>query len=403
VVPVDRFFQEFYRPGLLTEVLAGSRPVPEVHLARSPPPKLRILSPRPGEIKNQNITVEVSAQDQGGGVANLSIYQNDARVLADGDSRQSGKTVLRTFQLSLIEGKNHLRITATNSEDSWESEPAEIVLSYDRPLERKSDLYIVAVGINKYADANLNLNYAASDAKAISELFRRRGASLYSQVHVTEVTDTEATRVAIRDAVKKAAAESKPQDTFVLVLAGHGSMVGQRYYFVPHELRKQAESLEDDLRTQGLPADEISDYLGTAKALKRVLILDTCASGGALKLASRGRSGFALRNAIERLSRAQGVFTIAAASASQEAQESKELGHGVLSYALLAALKGVKSGPLEGKSVQPTGTDRVVDVLEWFSFASGHVPRLTEKYHGAAQDVQTSTQGQSFPVLPLDD
>jgi len=110
-----------------------------------------------------------------------------------------------------------------------------------------------------------------------------------------------------------------------------------------------------------------------------------------------------LRGAIERLSRNQGVFTIAAASATEEAQESKELGHGVLSYALLAGLKGVTSGPLDGKWAQTSNQDRVVDVLEWFTFAAGQVPRLTERLYGAAQDVQTSTQGNSFPVLPLDE
>jgi hypothetical protein len=133
------------------------------------------------------------------------------------------------------------------------------------------------------------------------------------------------------------------------------------------------------------------------------MILDTCSSGGALALAMKARSGFALRGAIERLARSQGVFTIAAASATEEAQESSELGHGVLSYALLAALRGVNSGPLESKHVQPGSSDRVVDIMEWFTFAAGQVPRLTEMYYGAAQDVQTSTQGQNFPLLPLDD
>ena len=272
----------------------------------------------------------------------------------------------------------------------------------ERPLA-KSQLYVVAVGINKYADANLNLEYAAKDAEALGDLFRRRGGSLYDKVHVTTLTDDKATRDGIKSALKTVAADTRPQDTLVLFMAGHGAMVGQRYYFVPHDLRRKSDLFEDDLRAQGLPADELSDYLGAAKALKRVLILDTCSSGGALKVALKGRSGFALRGAIERLSRTQGVFTIAAASATEEAKESKELGHGVLSYALLAGLKGVNHGPLEGKAVQPSGPDRVVDVMEWFTFAAAQVPRLTEKLHGVSQDVQTSTQGNSFPILPLDE
>lgn len=78
-----------------------------------------------------------------------------------------------------------------------------------------------------------------------------------------------------------------------------------------------------------------------------------------------------------------------------------ELKHGVLTYTLLAGLKAAPGGPLEGQAIQPNDPSQVVDVLEWFTFASGQVPRLTKKYLGKEQEVQMSGQGGSFPVLPL--
>jgi hypothetical protein len=45
----------------------------------------------------------------------------------------------------------------------------------------------------------------------------------------------------------------------------------------------------------------------------------------------------------------------------------------------------------------------VAHVLEWFAYASGEVPLLTQKYFGQAQAVQTGGHGASFPVLPLED
>jgi len=401
VVPVDRFFQDFYRPGLLAEAHRGMRPLPEVRMSRALPPRLKIVTPQSGDVETTEARIEVDASDEGGGVANLAIYQNGARVLAPGQSRAEGKTVHRSFTVALVEGQNRLKITASTADGSWEAEPAELVLTYEKPLA-KSRLFLVAIGVNRYADANLNLKYAARDAEAFAELFRRRGAGLYEWVQVTTLLDDQATRAGIHDALKRMAAETRPQDTLVLFMAGHGTMVGQRYYFVPHELRHKADVLEDDIRHQAIPADELSDDLGTAKALKRMLILDTCASGGALAVAMKSRSGFALRGAIERLSRTQGIFTIAASSASEEAQEAKQLGHGVLTYALLAGLKAVDAGPLDGQFVRPSNPEGVVDVLEWFSFAAGQVPRLTEKLYGAAQDVQNCGQGASFPVLPLE-
>jgi len=59
------------------------------------------------------------------------------------------------------------------------------------------------------------------------------------------------------------------------------------------------------------------------------------------------------------------VFTIAASAAAEEAKESKQLGHGLLTYALLAGLGAVKEGPLEGKRIEPSSPDQTVYVLEW--------------------------------------
>jgi WD40 repeat protein len=405
VVPVDRFFGDFYRPGLLAEILQGQRPTPDVQLGHSLPPIVRIVSPKAGEVETAEVTLDVQASDQGGGVANLSLFQNGARVLAPGEAHQEGKVRHQSFRIGLVEGENKLRITASSDDGSWESEPAELVLRYEKPLA-KSRLYVLAVGVNKYADANYNLSFAATDAQAMADVFRRRAKRLYEQVSVTTLTDQKATRTGIKSALEQVAAETRPQDTLVLFLAGHGMMVGQRYYFLPYELHREAESLEADIRKQALPGDELGECLAAAPALKRVMILDTCASGGALALlVGRSRSGNALRGTIERLSRSQGVFAIAAAGASQQAEESKELGHGILTYSLLAGLKAIDAGPLADRHVQPSNPERVVNVLEWFTFADGQVRELTAKLYGAAQDAQFSKkdQSQSFPLLPLDD
>ncbi len=204
--------------------------------------------------------------------------------------------------------------------------------------------------------------------------------------------------------LEEIARKAGPQDTLVVFLAGHGTMVGQRYYFIPHEFRRREGSdLESDIRAQGLPADTLADWLGTVPALKRVLVLDTCQSGGAVGLARTGRSPFELRGAIERLGRTQGVFTIAAAATGEEAQEVAELGHGILTYALLAGLDAAEGGPLAGQPIRPNSPERVADVLEWFGFASGQVPRLARRYFGREQDVETSIRGSSFPILPLEE
>lgn len=128
---------------------------------------------------------------------------------------------------------------------------------------------------------------------------------------------------------------------------------------------------------------------------------DTCKSGGTPASGPTARRPFAFRGALERLSGAQGVFTLAAAAATAEAQEVPQLGHGVLTYALLAAVGNVQGGPLEGQSLKPSASD-AVEVRDSFNYAQDKVPALTKVYLGQEQFVGFSGHGQSFPVLPLE-
>jgi hypothetical protein len=80
------------------------------------------------------------------------------------------------------------------------------------------------------------------------------------------------------------------------------------------------------------------------------------------------------------------------------------LGRGVRPAKLLQeALEAADRGPLGDQHVRPANAEQVVDVLEWFNSASGHVPRLTQSLQGFEQTVELSGQGQNFPVLPLGD
>jgi len=248
----------------------------------------------------------------------------------------------------------------------------------------------------------LNLKYAAADARAVGKLYRQRGGKLYRHVELKLLLDSAATKQAIVRTLKQIGENATEDDTLCVFLSGHGEMVGQRYYFIPHEFRRQAATVEDDIRQQGLPADVLGDAIREVPAGNRLLVFDTCASGGALGLSRQGGNAYAFQEAIQTLGKERGVFAIAASSAGAEAQEIEDLGHGVLTYALLAGLRATKpGGPLENLAVRPSSPDGTVDVLEWFSYASGHVPRLTKRHLGIEQEVQMSGLGRSFAVLPL--
>ncbi len=404
VVPVDRFFNDFYTPGLLGRLLNGERPMPDVELGVELPPKLLIVSPQSGQaVSERDVSIEVSAEDLGGGIRGPWLMHNGARMLSARETRRDGKMLYRSFLVRLVEGENRIEVGAsTNNEFATiDSEPAVLTLNYSQPLE-KPELYVLAAGCNGYEDASLRLRFARQDAEELAGLFRDRGRALYEQVHVSLLLDKQVTSDGIREALTNFAETARPQDTLLVFLAGHGTTVGQRYFYIPQSFSRQSGSLDTDVKQQSVAADVLGDWMATVPCLKRMLILDTCASGGAVPLVKTSRSPFALRGVIERLNRNQGVFTIAASAATSEAQEVEELGHGVLTYTLLAGLGAVDTGPLEGKLLETNNANRVASVMEWFGYADSQVPRLMKKYFGQAQDIQFGGSGTSFPVLPLD-
>jgi hypothetical protein len=154
------------------------------------------------------------------------------------------------------------------------------------------------------------------------------------------------------------------------------------------------------VRCQGLAIDEVGEVLAEVPALKRVLIFDTCFSGSAIEWAGKRNSAFAFRGAMERFSRAQGVYSLAASAANEFAAETGELGHSILAYALLAGVGAVEGGPLKGQALHPD--PGAVDVLTWFRYAQEHVPALYQKYVGRPQHLELSGDDQpSFPLLAL--
>lgn len=410
LVPLDRFFQDFYRPGLLADLTAGMRPMPADEVKVQEPPKLRIVSPKSDTAtRDSSVTLEVEVTDAGGGISGPWLVHNGSR-LATRDIRRSKTTKVArdgklkvSIPVQLAPGRNVIEVRAASQDGGWESQPARVAVTLDEP-STKADLFVVTVGVNKYAEPALNLESAKLDADSIAKLFDGRGKSLYERVHVSRLFDGDATRESILTTLKEVAKKSRPQDTLVVFFAGHGLTLGQRYYFIPHETDIPAGSgqVDEAVRNQGLPIDVIGDVLLEAPALKRILIFDTCQSGSAVTLGRRGRNPFAFRGAIERLSHSQGVFILAAAGKGEEAAEVTEYGHGLLTYSLLAALKAVDRGPLKDQWLRPTGDEPVVGVLEWFSYATIHVPQIARNQFGLTQEVQMSGEGASFPLLPLD-
>ena len=405
VVPVERFFQDFCRPGLLQAVMRGERPLPDVEIGKELPPNVRIVSrERFRNTEEETITVEAVVENKGGGIKTPWIRQNGIRVVVkETPVEEEGDKLRWRFTLPLVDGENRIEVHSASADGSWESEPDSMVVHRTKSSE-VTEVYLLAVGVSRYADEAHNLEYAAADAEAFAAVFRERGEKCYGEgrVHIRTLTNADATSENIEEAIAAIAEKAKPQDVFLLTLSGHGAMIDQRYFFLPHEFTGKDEGgWKDDVRRHGLPGDVLEQWINKVPALKRVVVYDTCQSGGAVAIAGLSRNPLEFQRAFETFRRSTGSHVIAAATASQDAEEIRDLGHGALTYALLAGLGAVDKGPL--KTQAASTKNGLVQVRDWLSFAQDMVPALTKLYYGREQLVDVFAEGRSFPILWIEE
>jgi WD40 repeat protein len=395
VYPPDRFFTDYYTPGLLARIFAGERPRPKIDLAALKlPPEVRITHPAgAGTLDTKRVTIIAEAEDQGGGVAMVRLYQN-GKLIGERPGKPSARSRYE-FAVDLVAGENLLKVLAVTN-DRVESNEDQVRVVFKSPDAGKPALHLLVVGINQYEDPAFDLGFARPDAVAIARFFEQSGGRLFSSVKAVKLLDREATKARIQEALNQVAKEARPEDVVLIYLAGHGVGLGQQFYFLPQEMRKEMDE-EAAVRKYGMAASVLGETLSRTKALKQVLVLDTCQSEAALpilaKVALFRGLGAAEEKAVKMLARSNGIYLLAASTKQQYALEVPELGHGVLTYALLSGLGE------RGQPQAPTMGEGIVTVLSLLQYVNQAVPELTEKYHkGNKQYPVSSATGMDFPL-----
>jgi WD40 repeat protein len=400
-LPLESLYDEFYTPDLAAQSM-GRKPLPvtkpKVDIEKAKPaPTVRIVSPQSGaSLTSPTLNVEVEAADKGGGIDEIRLYVN-GKLVGGSDRKltfvpKEGETKSKTFAVALAPGLNTLKATAFNLERT-ESEPAEVKVEF-RAAASQPELYILAVGINKYKNAAYNLRFAQPDAGSFVELLEARSKSLFAKVHKTVVLDDKATRASLEAAFADIVAKAKPEDVFVFYYSGHGGMSDAKgetpadFHFVLTDVTQIYGS--DDLVKQGFASRRLREFSKQIKALKQLLIIDACQSGGAAE--AFGIRGAAEEKAVNELSRSAGLAVLMSSAADQVSKELPKFGHGVFTYALMEALKGT------GGVAAPDGR---LSLLQIAAYLNSRVPDLTKVETGAAQYPKVFLQGQDFPIAIL--
>jgi WD40 repeat protein len=385
VFSIDNFYEKYYNPAYIASVLQGNKvqPVADIRQGIALPPEVKIISPETNsEFKNEEVTITISAKDMGGGIDEIRLYHNGKAIGEDTRGIEivpKENTNTKTYIVTLVDGDNTFRAIGF-SRDRTESNPSGIVIKLLAP-EKDISLFVLSVGINKYKNPALNLNYAEPDARGIADFFKQSGTELFKKVEIKDIYNEQATKAGIISKLKELE-NTNPQDAVLIYLAGHGENINEKWYFIPHELTYPER--EDDVKSKAISSDELSESIKAVKAQKVLVLIDACKSGAVL-LAFRG---FEDRKALSQLSRAVGVHVVAASSKDQYAAEVKDLGHGAFTYTLLEGLKGKAAGKGEN-----------ITVRKLMGYIEEQLPELTKRYRQEAQYPVVDSRGMDFPLV----
>ena len=253
VIGIDQVYQSLYRPDLVREKLSGdprglvrqaaARLDLEKVLASGNAPAVRLLSPANGSsASTPQVNAEAEITARAGGIGRVEWRVNGVTVGIDRPAAPpAGQPLRLTRGLALDAGDNTIEVVAYNGANLTASVPARATVTGPAPVKAaRARLFVLAIGLNKYADTRFDLAYAVPDAKALADALRITGKGLYRRGDVTLMRDADVNRDKIEKAFAQLARKVKPTDVFVFYVAGHGKTVDGRYYFVPQDFQYTA-------------------------------------------------------------------------------------------------------------------------------------------------------------------
>lgn len=379
VYGIDQFYDVFYRPDIVSAKLKGEDINSLVTLTveeaiQNPPPTVK-FSTVPNQTSDPKVKVCYQVQSTGGGIGEVRLFQNGKLIKSDGfyrdvaaqsttatmklaqlnsravyqdmrsltikEKQSPGAVVNRAkgelfdecVELEAIAGENEISLTAFNAPNTVQSVMGTArFISSRAPDEPR--LYILAVGIDRYRDASINLKYAAKDAKDFIAQLAAKAGTIYKQsnIHLTSLVNEQASKQNILATIEKLALQIKNGDSFIFFNASHGLLLQSQYYIV-------TSNFDGRLDTGGslISSNEIVDVSKKIKSLSQLFIFDTCHAGGVDTIVS---GLYDARMSV--LAKKMGLHIYASAGSVQTALDGYK-GNGLYTHTLLAGLKNGKA------------------------------------------------------------
>jgi WD40 repeat protein len=325
---------------------------------------LPVLSINKTTNKGNSVEVSIKATDSKYLLNRIQIYVDDVPLYGTKGidvKAQKSKQIAQSLNIDLVEGVNNIQLSCINEKGV---ESLRLPLKIFGQQQGKPNLYIIAISVSKYKDANMNLSYAVKDGKDMLHYFSSLKEQ-YNIIYADSLFDEKATveNIAL---LKEKLMKSNTNDAVIVFVSGHGMLdKDNSFYYATHDIDFVNPSL------RGLPYDALESIVDGIPARKKLLMIDACHSGevdaemidtstavseGTIKttgfrgVSIRTKKKAGLKNSFElmqdlftNLSQGSGALVISAAAGVGFALESAEWNNGLFTYAVLKTLKN-KSG-----------------------------------------------------------
>ena len=254
---------------------------------------------------------------------------------------------------------------------------------------RKPDVsqkWALVVGVANFRNPRLNLNYTDKDAESVAQLLRDPTYGHFQPDHVRLIENAAATTVNIRAGLEWLAHQASPDDLALIYIATHGTAREQDIAGANYILASDSNvDTEEGLYSTAIPMVEVTTVIRTRiRALKVVVILDTCHSGGALSKTVTIPSSVSAET-VEHIKEGTGRVILAASQGEESSYEVAKYGHGIFTYYLLQALRQQK--------------DASVDKI--YQFVNAHVAQEAAANGWKQHPIYSASDDQSAVVIGI--
>lgn len=361
--------------GFTEDMLTADFHVPEVEITN--------LNEIPVHTSDEKIALNINATDSEINLNRLNIYVNDVPAFGQSGLDISGKNYANDVELVLSNGMNKVQVSVMN--DNGAESIRETFSIQCNKTTVTPDLYVFAVGVSEYVDANRNLTYPTKDVTDLLATLEKSGQ--YANIHIERILDADATK----DNIITTSAflrEADVDDHVMIYYSSHGLLDANLDYFLAtHDVNFENPS------EGGLPYEAIDEILDGTSSRNRLVMIDACHSGEVdkeeaveeqvvetnvsinfkgstmIKPVAGLENSFAYMQALfTDVSKGTGATVLSAAGGYEFALESSEWSNGVFTYSVM---DGLTSGNADYNG------DGAIDISELRTYVVNKVSEMT--------------------------